>query len=77
MELRKTSENNNRNFDAEGNVSYSSENANYSINDSDGNEIGSISLNVSNGSGNANICINGVSSITEGETKVKALLGIQ
>ncbi len=48
MKLIKTTENSNRNFDTEGNVSYRSESANYTINDEDGNSIANASVNIDN-----------------------------
>lgn len=76
MKLVKTTENSNRNFDAEGNVSYRSESANYDIKDEEGHVAANASVNISNDYGNVSITFNGIDSLEAGEAKVKDLFGI-
>lgn len=74
MELKKNSENINRNYDAEGKTADRIESVNYTLLDAEGNAIGS--ANVWNGSANISISISGFGSIEDGEAKVKEILGI-
>ncbi len=76
MKLIKTTENSNRNFDTEGNVSYRSESANYTINDEDGNSIANASVNIDNDYGNVTINFSNICSLEAGEEKLKEVFGI-
>ncbi len=74
MDLRKTSENVSRIFDAEGNAQERVENENFEILDSNGTAVGS--ANVGIGYAGVNINISGFESVADGEAKLKELLGI-
>ena len=74
MELRKTSENVSRTFDAEGNVQERVEHISYEVCDKDGNVVGSAYVNGSEAG--MNISIYGSSTVEEGDNRLKELLGI-
>lgn len=75
MELKKTNESNNTNYNEDGTANWKSACENFNVVDN-GEIVGSVSINISNGSGSASINISGITTLTEGEAKVKALLGI-
>lgn len=75
MELRKTSENINRSYNAEGQATERVDNIQYEIVGDDGQAVGTASI----GQGWASAIINasGFASIEEGEQKIKQILGIE
>lgn len=74
MDLKKTNENILRSYDAEGNATERTDNANYQIIDTDGNVIGS--ANISQGYANVNLNISGFNGIDQGEQQIRAILAI-
>ncbi len=75
MELRKTNERWDRQFDANGNVTERLESTQFDLLDKDGNNVGNASVN--QGYGNANISLSGFNTVDEGIAKLHALLGIE
>lgn len=74
MQLKKSSENVNRSFDNEGNVSENIDRIQYQILDDNDNVVGN--ANIGTGYANANFNLSGFSSIDEGERKLSELFGI-
>ena len=74
MELRKTSENVTRTFDADGNATDRVDNISYDVLDSNGNSVGNAHVN-SNDAG-LNVSIYDFGSVEEGEARLKELFGI-
>lgn len=74
MELKKQSENINRSYNAEGEMTERIDSVQYEIVDDNGNSVGNASIG--NGYANANLNISGFSSIAEGEAKLAAMFGI-
>ncbi len=73
MELRKQSENINRSYNAEGEMTERIDSVQYEIVDDKGNSVGNASIG--NGYANANLNISGFSTIEEGERKLGELFG--
>ena len=74
MELRKTSENVSRTFDAEGNATDRVDHIGYDVRDDDGNVIGSAYVNGMEAM--LSISVRGFGTVTEGEAKLKETFGI-
>lgn len=75
MKLKKTSENIQRTYAADGTPTERIESINYSILDEDGVNIGN--ANIGNGYANANVNFSGFATIAEGEQRLAALFGIE
>lgn len=74
MELKKQSENINRSYNAEGEMTERIDSVQYNIIDADGNTVGNAT--VGNGYANASLNFSGFSGIAEGEAKLADMLGI-
>ena len=75
MKLKKTSENIQRSYAADGKPTERIESVNFTILDEDGASIGS--ANIGNGYANVNVNVSGFSTIAEGEQRLASLLGTE
>ena len=74
MELRKTSENVSRTFDADGKAQERVESANFDIIDCEGKVVGNANIGI--GYGNANIGFSGFDTIEEGEARLREIFAV-
>ena len=74
MELRKTSENVSRTFDAEGNAQERVEHISYEVCDKDGNVVGSAYVNGSEAG--MNMSLYGFGGVADGEARLRETLGV-
>lgn len=73
MELKKISENVTREFDAEGNAKDRVDQIRYRIEDGEGNQVGNITVN--NGQVTGDFAMYATGSVEDGDARLKALFG--